>query len=166
MNIFSNIGITELVVILLLALLVVGPERLPEMGRNLAKFLRDIRKLYENLTSEIGPELMSLQETTREIRESVESVRSIPQDMVKTMVTSSGMDETIQELKDVSGDLKAVEASVSNTRKMIKDPLDSAVSAARSSLTQSSQKTAAAETPEKAEQDHTSDSTNEEKDND
>ena len=41
MNIFSNIGITELVVILLLALIVVGPERLPEMGRKLAKMLRD-----------------------------------------------------------------------------------------------------------------------------
>ena len=37
MNIFSNIGITELIVILLLALLVVGPERLPELARSLAK---------------------------------------------------------------------------------------------------------------------------------
>ena len=58
MNIFSNIGITELIVILLLALLVVGPERLPEMGRKLAKTLRDVRQMYENLTKDLGPELM------------------------------------------------------------------------------------------------------------
>ncbi|MGC9335646.1 MAG: twin-arginine translocase TatA/TatE family subunit, partial [Anaerolineae bacterium] len=82
MNIFSNVGITELIVILLLALLVVGPERLPEMARQLAKILRDARTAYENLTKDLGPELMSIEKTTREIRESVNSVRSIPKDMV------------------------------------------------------------------------------------
>ncbi|NIV31420.1 MAG: twin-arginine translocase TatA/TatE family subunit, partial [Anaerolineae bacterium] len=63
-----------------LALLVVGPERLPEMGRRLAEILRDLRKAYDNLTRELGPELQSIQQTTQELRESVESVTSIPRD--------------------------------------------------------------------------------------
>ena len=99
MNIFSNIGITELVVILLLALLVVGPERLPEMGRKLALILRDLRKAYDNLTRELGPEMQSIQQTTRELRESVDSVRSIPKDMVKSVVDAAELDDTIAELK-------------------------------------------------------------------
>jgi sec-independent protein translocase protein TatB len=134
MNIFSNIGITELIVILLLALLVVGPERLPEMGRKLAKVLRDIRKLYENLTQDLGPELMSLQQTTQEIRESVESVRTIPQDMVKSVVKAADLDDTISELKDVADSVGQVGQTITDAKKVIRSPMSAAVSAARDSL--------------------------------
>ncbi len=122
MNIFSNIGITELIVILLLALLVVGPERLPELGA-LAKTLRDLRKAYENLTKDLGPELMSIQQTTQELRESVESVRSIPRDMVKSVVDAAELDDTIAELKEVTGDLEQVRKTVSSAGKVVKDPV-------------------------------------------
>lgn len=134
MNIFSNIGITELIVILLLALLVVGPERLPELGRQLAKTLRDLRKAYENLTKDIGPELMSIQETTRELRESVDSVRSIPKDMVKSVVEAAELDDTIAELKEVTGDLEEVRKTVAGAGKVVKDPVGAAVHTARDAL--------------------------------
>ena len=39
-----NIGPAELMVILLIALLVVGPRRLPELGRTLGKSLREFRR--------------------------------------------------------------------------------------------------------------------------
>ncbi len=134
MNIFSNVGITELIVILLLALLVVGPERLPEMGRKLAKILRDLRKAYENLTQDLGPEIMSLQQTTREIRESVESVRSIPEDVVKSVVKAADLDDTIAELKDVADSVGQVGQTISDAQKVIRSPVTAAVSAARDSL--------------------------------
>jgi sec-independent protein translocase protein TatB len=134
MNIFSNIGITELIVILLLALLVVGPERLPELARKLAKVLRDIRKAYENLSQDLGPELMSFQKATQEIRESVESVRTIPKDVVKTVVEAADLDDTIGELKDVAGSVEQVGRTVSDAGKVIKSPMTAAVSAARDSL--------------------------------
>jgi sec-independent protein translocase protein TatB len=134
MNIFSNIGITELIVILLLALLVVGPERLPELARKLAKILRDVRKAYENLSQDLGPELMSFQQATQEIRESVESVRTIPQDVVKTVVEAADLDETISELKDVAGSVEQVGQTLSDAGKVIKSPMTAAVSAARDSL--------------------------------
>jgi sec-independent protein translocase protein TatB len=134
MNIFSNIGITELIVILLLALLVVGPERLPEFGRQLAKTLRDLRKAYENLTKEIAPELMSLQESTRELRESVDSVRSIPKDMVESVVKAADLDDTIAELKEVTGDLEEVRQTVAGAGQVVKDPVGAAVRTARGAL--------------------------------
>lgn len=134
MNIFSNIGITELIVILLLALLVVGPERLPEMSRKLGKTLRDIRKAYENLTRDLGPELQSIQETTKELRESVDSVRSIPQDMVQSVVEAADLDDTISELKDVTDSIGQVGQTMTTAGKMIKDPVGAAVDTARTTL--------------------------------
>jgi sec-independent protein translocase protein TatB len=134
MNIFSNIGITELLVILLLALLVVGPERLPEMGRTLAKTLRDLRNAYENLTKDLGPELMSIQETTQELRESVESITSIPQDMVGSIAKAADLDDTINDLKKDLDSLQEVGQTVSNAGKMIKNPVGAAVDTARGAL--------------------------------
>ncbi|MFN2245428.1 MAG: twin-arginine translocase TatA/TatE family subunit [Anaerolineae bacterium] len=134
MNIFSNIGITELVVILLLALLVVGPERLPEMGRKLAEILRDVRRAYDNLTAELGPELQSIQKTTQELRESVDSVRSIPQDTLKSVVSAADLDDTIAELKGVTTGLEEVRQTVNRAGKTMKDPVGAAVGSAREAL--------------------------------
>jgi sec-independent protein translocase protein TatB len=134
MNIFSNIGITELIVILLLALLVVGPERLPEMGRTLAKTLRDLRKAYDNLTKDLGPELMSLQETTQELRESVDSITSIPKDVVDSVVKAADLDDTVADMQKDLGSLQEVGRTVSGAGKMLKDPVGAAVDTARGAL--------------------------------
>jgi Tat protein translocase TatB subunit len=134
MNIFSNIGITELIVILLLALLVVGPERLPELGRQLGKLLRDVRRAYENLTRDLGPELTSIQKSTQELRESVESVRSIPDDLVKTIVKAADLDDTIKEIKDVTGSVGQIGQTLADTKKMVQHPVNAALDAARSTM--------------------------------
>jgi len=134
MNIFSNIGITELIIVLLLALLVVGPERLPELGRKLGKTLRDVRKAYENLTRDLGPELADLQKSTQELRESVESVRSIPQDMVQTVIQAADVEETVEDLKQMTNSFEEVGQTLSAAGKTIKDPMGAAVDAARSTL--------------------------------
>jgi sec-independent protein translocase protein TatB len=134
MNIFSNIGITELVVILLLALLVVGPERLPEMARKLAKTLRQIRQAYENLTKDLGPELMSLQQTTREIRESVDSVRSIPKDVVGSVVKAADLEDTVKDLKEVEKSLQQASKTMTQAGQIVQKPLGQAVESARAAL--------------------------------
>lgn len=134
MNLFSNVGITELVLILLLALLVVGPERLPELARQVGKILRDFRTAYENLTKDLGPELMSIQETTRELRESVESVRSIPRDMVKQVVDAADLDETIDQLKEVEARVDEVGKTLSATGRAVRDPVGAAGRALQGSL--------------------------------
>jgi TatA/E family protein of Tat protein translocase len=44
-----NIGPLELIVILLVALLVVGPRRLPEFGRSVGKSLREFRRATDEV---------------------------------------------------------------------------------------------------------------------
>ena len=134
MNIFSNVGITELILILLLALLVVGPERLPELARKLGETLRDLRKAYDNLTRDLGPELQSLQKSAQELRDSVDSVRTIPQDAIKSATKAAGLDETMAELKDVKKSLDQVGTTIAGAGKIVKDPVGAAVNTARETL--------------------------------
>ena len=49
-----NVGPTELMVILVLALLVFGPKKLPEMGRSIGKGLREFRKAQTEIRKEIS----------------------------------------------------------------------------------------------------------------
>lgn len=52
-----NIGLPELLLILVIALLVVGPRRLPEVARSIGKTLFDVRKMAEDLKQTVEEEL-------------------------------------------------------------------------------------------------------------
>ena len=41
---FNNIGPMELVVVLVIALLVIGPKKLPEVGKSLGKGMREFKE--------------------------------------------------------------------------------------------------------------------------
>ena len=48
-----NIGVPEVLVVLGVALLIFGPKKLPELGRNLGKGLRNFKDSLSNAASEI-----------------------------------------------------------------------------------------------------------------
>ena len=52
-----NIGPTELLVILVLALIVFGPTRLPEIGRSIGRSLREFRRASDEIRGEIERDL-------------------------------------------------------------------------------------------------------------
>lgn len=134
MNLFGNIGAFEILIILILALIVVGPERLPKLARDLAKMLRSVRRVYENLSRDLGPEFVSIQQTTEEIRSSVESIRTIPQDVVTSIVKATDMEETAADLKGIVDDISHTGQTLTSATKAISHPVDTAVSAARDLL--------------------------------
>jgi sec-independent protein translocase protein TatA len=49
-----NIGPTELIVIVIIALIVFGPRRLPEIGRTVGKSMREFRKASQDLRDEFN----------------------------------------------------------------------------------------------------------------
>jgi sec-independent protein translocase protein TatA len=49
---FGGIGISGLILILIIALLVFGPSKLPELGRAFGKTLREFRNATKDLTSD------------------------------------------------------------------------------------------------------------------
>ncbi|MBL4953934.1 twin-arginine translocase TatA/TatE family subunit [Neobacillus sp. YIM B02564] len=53
----SNIGIPGLVIILVLALIVFGPSKLPELGRAVGQTLSEFKKSAQELTSDTIEEI-------------------------------------------------------------------------------------------------------------
>jgi sec-independent protein translocase protein TatA len=47
-----NIGPMELVVVLVIALLVLGPKKLPEVGKSLGKGMREFKDSLSNISSD------------------------------------------------------------------------------------------------------------------
>ena len=47
-----NIGPMELVVVLIIALVVLGPKKLPEVGRSLGKGMREFKDSLSNVTTD------------------------------------------------------------------------------------------------------------------
>ena len=56
MDIFG-IGGNELIVILLLAAIVLGPERLARTAREMGKFIRNVKNYFTSLSGELKSEL-------------------------------------------------------------------------------------------------------------
>jgi Tat protein translocase TatB subunit len=76
-----GIGPAELLVVLVLALLVVGPKRLPEMAAQLARFLRAFRRYSASVTREFN-------ETMRELEHEYDDMRG------EWKAVGQGLDET------------------------------------------------------------------------
>jgi sec-independent protein translocase protein TatA len=68
-----NIGPLELVLILLIALVVVGPRKLPDLGRTIGNGLREFRKAQDEVRKSL--QLEDLQDVRREISEAQRGVR-------------------------------------------------------------------------------------------
>jgi sec-independent protein translocase protein TatB len=62
--VFSNIGWPEIAVLVVVALFVFGPERLPKAAADAGRMLRKLRQLLDDakseLSDELGPELGNL----------------------------------------------------------------------------------------------------------
>ncbi len=50
---FSNIGIPGLILILVLALIIFGPKKLPEIGRAFGQTLKEFKKSTRELTDDV-----------------------------------------------------------------------------------------------------------------
>jgi sec-independent protein translocase protein TatA len=48
-----NVGGPEIIVVLLVALIVLGPQRLPEVGRQIGNALRELRKVQSDVKAQI-----------------------------------------------------------------------------------------------------------------
>ena len=66
---FGTLGMQEIVVIFILALLLFGPKKLPELGRTFGKALTEFRRAQNELKSTFDREMKSLEQETASLKE-------------------------------------------------------------------------------------------------
>ena len=82
-----NIGAAEIILILLVAFVIVGPKDLPKVARALGRFVRYIRGMIEEVKRELGVENIEsdLKSLDREVKDTMKDV-DIRQDLQKTQL--------------------------------------------------------------------------------
>lgn len=100
-----DIGFWEMSLIFIVALVVVGPERLPKLARTTGLWLGKARAMVQTVKSDIDRELAA-EELTRTLKEQAESV---------------GLHEIIEETKDA---VQEVNDSISDLEKDVPQVID------------------------------------------
>lgn len=71
-----GIGLPEMLLIMALALIVIGPDKLPDLARSLAKGLMELKKTAESLKDSFAEEGNPLKEIRPELEEAAKSLKS------------------------------------------------------------------------------------------
>ncbi len=109
-----KLGFAEIIIVLLVAMVVIGPDKLPYYARNAGKMLQSFRK--------------ALNETTEEVRETLDETMGDVLDPIKDLKKEA--DELQSEMKgtvkEVFDPFKDVQEDVESVTKEAKDLTDSA----------------------------------------
>ena len=73
---FGSIGMPELILIFVVALLVFGPKKLPELGKSLGKGLAEFKRASDDLKRTIEDEIEQGKQEAAEVKKQVAEVRT------------------------------------------------------------------------------------------
>lgn len=102
MNRMMKVGGTELLIILIVCLFAIGPERLPKVARMMGRSLAAFKKSMNEATSE-------LREVSEEFKDVTDEIANAQKDMKKAIQTAG--DEIEKAEKDQTADKKMERAS-------------------------------------------------------
>jgi sec-independent protein translocase protein TatB len=72
-----NLGMPEMIFIFLLALVVVGPKRLPELARQLGKWVAEFKRASNEFKNQLETEMMNI-ELDERARKQTEAAKALP----------------------------------------------------------------------------------------
>lgn len=76
---FGNIGLPELLIILVIALLIFGPKKLPEVGKSLGRAIREFRRTSDEIKEKIEQEIQAeeLKDIQEDIKKDIKDIKEI-----------------------------------------------------------------------------------------
>ena len=111
-----DFGMGELIVIFVVALLVVGPEKLPGVARSLGKGLATLKKSLDDVKGNVQTEFNEIKDTSG-IKEAISSGAELKQSL-------QNMTEQVKSDVKNTMDVSVKEASVGNPIKTVKEPAE------------------------------------------
>jgi sec-independent protein translocase protein TatB len=88
-----NLGMPEMIFIFLLALVIFGPKKLPELGRQMGKFLAEFKKASNDFKNQLEVEMMNIELEERAKKQEVE--RAAADDSQKILPPEKPFDTVI-----------------------------------------------------------------------
>lgn len=71
-----GIGFSELIIIGIIALIAIGPDKLPELAAKAGRFIWDIRRAWEDVRDSVKTEMMTIKQPFDEIRQATQDARN------------------------------------------------------------------------------------------
>jgi sec-independent protein translocase protein TatB len=115
----GNLSLSEIVVIVLVILVVFGPERLPEMARKAGQLVRKARGMVTDLRQEYGEEW---DEVTKPLKDVQSEIMGIKTDLESSMASLND---------DIARAKKEVEQQMSEAKRELEAKLSESESAAQ-----------------------------------
>ena len=98
-----NLGFWEMAFLVLLALMLFGPKRLPEIARQLGRFVAEFKRASNDFQSQIHQEISKL-----ELEEAAKSVTAVGTDVsAETNSISSAISRLTERVKSIPQDYDA-----------------------------------------------------------
>jgi TatA/E family protein of Tat protein translocase len=76
-NMFGSVGMPELILIFVVALLVFGPKKLPEIGKSLGKGLAEFKRASDDLKRTIEDEIETGKREAASVRQEVTEAKNL-----------------------------------------------------------------------------------------
>lgn len=116
------IGAQELIIIFVIALIVFGPRKLPQLGKSLGRSIGEFKRASNELRSTLEQEIR-VEETRKEIMEPIETISNEAKEAVKkaTELEDDFEGELEDDLKD-AGEAPPPEARTTDSQKTKEPP--------------------------------------------
>jgi sec-independent protein translocase protein TatB len=112
----ATIGMGDSLVLMVIALVVLGPRRLPQVGRQIGKLMYEFRKASNDFKFQMEEELRSAEEADRRKREDAERQRALAETQAAVARAQSAADQALNAAAKAQSAAEAAQGSVNGSQ--------------------------------------------------